>query len=131
MKNAHIEKPYQSKHSDKGASYEITPFGADSVGVYYRHKGSVNGKHYHTGTLPTTNPERGILVKGRATLNVKDLQTGEAESFLLVAPSVWVIFTNTYHELVAEEDIIYIEPPLEGHDPDSDKIKIDINQIKP
>ncbi len=124
MPDYRVIMPNSSKSNDLGISCEINPFRADSVGVYYRRAGSVSGKHYHTGSLPTTNPERHILVKGQAILRTKNLETGEVGSVVLVAPCLWEVEPQVYHELEAVEDIIFIEPRLAGYDPDSDKIKM-------
>ncbi len=87
-------------------------FSTDRTGEFllvYRKAGTVSGQHYHKGFSAGKNPEDLILVQGVATLHWKDLNTNEEQTVLLEAPIRVLIHANTWHELKAETDIVFVE----------------------
>jgi hypothetical protein len=87
-------------------------FSTDRTGEFllvYRKAGTVSGQHYHKGVSAGKNPEDLLLVQGAATLHWKDLNTNEEQTVLLEAPIRVLIHANTWHELKAETDIVFVE----------------------
>lgn len=87
-------------------------FSTDRTGEFllvYRNAGTISGQHYHKGISVGKNPEDMLLVQGRASLHWKDLNTNEENTVELIAPKRVLIPANTWHELIAITDIVFIE----------------------
>lgn len=87
-------------------------FSTDRTGEFllvYRNAGSISGQHYHTGISAGKNPEDMLLLQGKAILNWKNLTTNETQTVELIAPIRVKIAANTWHELRAMTDIVFIE----------------------
>lgn len=87
-------------------------FSTDRTGEFllvYRNAGTISGQHYHKGISVGKNPEDMLLVQGKAKLHWKDLNTNEENTVELMAPTRVLIPANTWHELIAITDIVFIE----------------------
>lgn len=87
-------------------------FSTDRTGEFllvYRNAGTISGQHYHKGISVGKNPEDMLLVQGKASLHWKDLMTNEENTVELMAPIRVLIQANTWHELTAITDIVFIE----------------------
>ncbi len=87
-------------------------FSTDRTGEFllvYRNAGTISGQHYHKGISLGKNPEDMLLVQGKASLHWKDLMTNEENTVELMAPIRVLIPANTWHELTAITDIVFIE----------------------
>lgn len=87
-------------------------FSTDRTGEFllvYRNAGTISGQHYHKGISVGKNPEDMLLVQGKANLHWKDLNTNEENTVELMAPTRVLIPANTWHELIAITDIVFIE----------------------
>lgn len=87
-------------------------FSTDRTGEFllvYRNAGTISGQHYHKGISLGKNPEDMLLVQGKASLHWKDLMTNEENTVELMAPIRVLIQANTWHELTAITDIVFIE----------------------
>ena len=87
-------------------------FSTDRTGEFllvYRNAGTISGQHYHKGISVGKNPEDMLLVQGKASLHWKDLKTNEENTVELMAPIRVLIQANTWHELTAITDIVFIE----------------------
>lgn len=87
-------------------------FNTDRTGEFllvYRKAGTVSGQHYHKGVSAGKNPEDMLLVQGSATLHWKDLKTNKEETIEIIAPVRVLIQANTWHELIAKTDIVFVE----------------------
>jgi len=87
-------------------------FKTDRTGEFllvYRKAGTVSGQHYHKGLSAGKNPEDMLLIQGSATLHWKDLTTNKEETVELVAPTRVLIQANVWHELIAINDIVFVE----------------------
>ena len=94
---------------ERGATHY---FDTDRTGqfiVAYRKAGSANARHYHKGTASSKNPEIIILMQGEVTVNWYDVK-GEAKgSSKAVAPTEIHVHAWTWHEVVADTDIVVFE----------------------
>ncbi len=94
---------------ERGATHY---FDTDRTGQFiisYRNAGSVSARHYHKGISKNKDPEKVILMSGEATVNWYDLK-GEAKgSEKLTAPSMLIVHTWTWHEVIADTDIVVFE----------------------
>lgn len=113
MNRVKIEALPESVKNERGVKYLVPSFESKALGIYYRNKGAVSGRHYHKGTDPTKNPERHVLISGEAELYTKDLMTGEEATQKMTAPVVWEVGINIYHEVRALTDIIFLEQKME------------------
>lgn len=77
--------------------------------LVYRNKGSISGQHYHKGLYQGKNPEDMLLVSGSIQLDWKDLINGVTGSETIHAPSRITIEPNTWHQVEAKTDIIFLE----------------------
>jgi hypothetical protein len=94
---------------ERGATHY---FNTDRTGEFiigYRKAGSVSANHYHKGIAPGKNPEKVILMSGEATVNWFDIN-GEAKgSGKMVAPAMLIVHPYTWHEVIADTDIVMFE----------------------
>lgn len=80
------------------------------ISVYKRKAGEVFGGHFHTGTDPSKNPERFLIVAG--TVQMICSRGQKKTTHLLDAkkcPIEFMIYPYTYHEVIAKTDCLYIE----------------------
>ena len=74
-----------------------------------RKKGTVSGNHYHKGLDASKNPERLYLIKGRISLHVKNLASGEEQDQEIGPNTELRIHPNILHTLTTLEDSIFLE----------------------
>lgn len=87
-------------------------FDTDRTGQFiigYRKAGSVSARHYHKGIMPGKNPEKVILMSGEATVNWFDLDGDGRGTEKLVAPVMLTVYPFTWHEVIANTDIVMFE----------------------
>jgi hypothetical protein len=87
-------------------------FDTDRTGQFiigYRKAGSVSARHYHKGIMPGKNPEQVIIMSGEATVNWFDINGDAKGTDKLVAPSMLVVHPFTWHEVIADTDIVMFE----------------------
>lgn len=94
---------------ERGATHY---FDTDRTGQFiigYRKAGSISARHYHKGGAKGKNPEQVIIMSGEATVNWFDVN-GEAKgSDKLVAPAMLIVYPFTWHEVIADTDIVMFE----------------------
>lgn len=102
--------PIQKIGEDQRGSTHI--FDTDRTGEFiiaYRKKGSLSGRHYHKGRSANKRPEKIIIMQGQATVNWIDVKSGEKGVAKAIAPAMVCIEPWTWHEVVADEDMIVFE----------------------
>jgi len=101
----------------------LTPFSIDDRGfvanylhertgehlIVFSKKGAVRGRHYHNGLSKTKNPEKLILASGTCEIQIKNLASGNTETFTITAPALIAIMPFEWHELKALSDCCFIE----------------------
>jgi hypothetical protein len=101
----------------------VTQIGADERGtthifesdregeliITYRKKGSASGRHYHTGKSPRKHPEKLVLMQGQASINWRNINGMESGTLTATAPALVTIDAWTWHEVVADTDIVILE----------------------
>ena len=94
---------------ERGATHYFNTERTGEFIIGYRKAGSISARHYHKGIAPGKNPEKVILMSGEATVNWFDIN-GEAKgSDKLVAPAMLVVYPYTWHEVIAETDMVMFE----------------------
>lgn len=91
----------------------------------YRVAGSVSGRHYHTGISAHKDPEILYLVSGSLQLNYRELsEVWQVQRTLEInAPARITIEKNTWHEVIALSDIVFLElNSLQDGDHDTHRI---------
>jgi hypothetical protein len=95
---------------ERGATHY---FDTDRTGQFiigYRKAGSISARHYHKGHAKGKNPEQVIIMSGEATVNWFDINNGDARgSDKLVAPAMLIVYPFTWHEVIADTDIVMFE----------------------
>lgn len=105
-----VTKIEEKGRNEKGITFEIENL--DRTGKYIlaqRNKGSISGGHYHKGISPTKNPEIVFLLQGEVVLKYKSLESSDFSELKIEALSKIEIFPNTWHELHAISDILFLE----------------------
>ncbi len=105
-----VTKIEEKGRNEKGITFEIENL--DRTGKYIlaqRNKGSISGGHYHKGISPTKNPEIVFLLQGEGVLKYKSLESSDFLELKIEALSKIEIFPNTWHELHALSDILFLE----------------------
>lgn len=121
-----IEKASIIKEDERGVSYDFSTRKSGYFIFIHRKKGTVSGNHYHKGTMVSKSPEIIYLVSGNAKLTVRDIRNNEEEVYSLTEATKIEIPPNIYHEVLAETDIILMEPIADKKDfelYDSDTVK--------
>lgn len=94
---------------ERGATHYFSTERTGEFIIAYRKAGSVSARHYHKGIAPGKNPEQVILMSGEVTVNWFDIN-GEAKgSSKMTAPSMLVVYPHTWHEVIADTDIVMFE----------------------
>jgi hypothetical protein len=94
---------------ERGATHY---FDTDRTGQFiigYRKAGSISARHYHKGTAKGKNPEQVIIMSGEATVNWFDINGDAKGSDKLVAPAMLIVYPFTWHEVIADTDIVMFE----------------------
>jgi len=99
----------QKNKTEKGWNISIYPYKTQGLGLFSRKEGIVSGKHYHKGNSPSRNPEKGILISGKAKFYCKNLLTEEEQEYHVEAPMSWEIFPMIYHEMHMITDCTFVE----------------------
>ncbi len=103
-------RPMALKSSDeRGSVHHFTTQRSGEYMVFHRQRGAIGARHYHKGLSVNKNPEQFVLLNGRATLNWKDLRSGEEGSIVLESPVEVDIYPWIWHEVVAETDFVMLE----------------------
>lgn len=94
---------------ERGATHY---FDTDRTGQFiigYRKSGSISARHYHKGLAKGKNPEQVIIMSGQATVNWFDVNGTAKGSDKLVAPAMLIVYPFTWHEVIADTDIVMLE----------------------
>ncbi len=111
-----IEKVSILKNDDRGISYDFSTRESSYFIFVHRKQGTISGAHYHKGVMVSKSPEVIYLVSGVARLTVRDLAADEEEIYEVGEGTKIEIPPNIYHELLAETDIILMEPIKDKED---------------
>jgi len=87
-------------------------FDTDRTGQFiisYRKAGSASARHYHKGISKNKNPEQVIIMSGEATVNWFDINGDAKGSDKVIAPAIIIVHTLTWHEVIADTDIVVFE----------------------
>lgn len=88
--------------------------------ICFRKAESVSGRHYHTGTSLTKDPEIVILAHGTMMLNYRKVNSKELMNTLVEAPAKIEILPYVWHEMIALTDCTFIElNSLSEHEADT------------
>jgi tellurite resistance-related uncharacterized protein len=94
---------------ERGATHYFDTDRSGQFIIGYRKAGSVSARHYHKGTAKGKNPEQVIIMNGTVTVNWFDID-GEAKgSSQVKAPAMIVVYPMTWHEVIADTDIVMFE----------------------
>lgn len=85
-------------------------------------KGCLAGEHFHKGISKARDPEIQVLVKGKLKYFFRDTRTDETTRMTVEAPKIIKTKPFIYHEVLALEDSILIEP----FDKDSPKDRFEL-----
>ncbi len=111
MKGVNIVNLEKIHSDERGEIFSLKLLDTFSEIVFVRRrKGTVSGKHYHTGKDKSKNPERLIVVSGRIEAKFFDIKTEEYQKKILNSMDMIEVFPNVYHELKAVEEVVFIEP---------------------
>ena len=94
---------------ERGATHYFNTDRSEQFVIGYRKAGSISGRHYHKGISANKDPEIDILMSGEATVNWYELNGDAKGSSKLVAPVMLVVHSWTWHEVIAETDIVILE----------------------
>ncbi len=113
-----IIKPNFVHEDERGVLREITR-GRHwrQLNEYERKKGCVVGNHYHKGF-----EEFFYIIKGKASVKIKNVQSGEEEAFTVQAGDAFFVKKLEAHALRFEEDTIFITLLSENFDRESKDI---------
>ena len=110
MDGVEVVKHRPSSEDERGRIVKYV-FGepVEEVVVVERRKGTVSGNHYHKGLDISKNPEKLIILSGKAGFEAKNLLTG-GELKKTVGPLTEIrIHPHVWHRLEALEDCIFME----------------------
>lgn len=102
---------------EKGKTYEwCKNLPGLQISFYERAKGALFACHYHTGSDPSKNPERFLILSGTVEVSWKELSGGHGK-FVAHAPSEILVGPYVYHEFRALEPVLFIEYRSTVYDP--------------
>ena len=108
-KNLRIIPMEQLGSDDRGTTYRFNFPTTGEVLAGTRKAGSVSGRHYHTGASSQKDPEHFILLSGSAQFRFIEVSTNEEFSTDVSYPAVLEIPAGVWHEVVAKEDLLFLE----------------------
>ena len=94
---------------ERGATHYFDTDRSGQFIIGYRKAGSVSARHYHKGISKKKDPEQIIIMSGEATVNWFDINGDAKGSSKLVAPVMLVVHSLTWHEVIADTDIVVFE----------------------
>jgi hypothetical protein len=94
---------------ERGATHYFDTDRSGQFIIGYRKAGSVSARHYHKGIAKGKNPEQVIIMSGEATVNWFDIKGDARGSDRLVAPAMLIVYPFTWHEVIADTDIVMFE----------------------
>jgi dTDP-4-dehydrorhamnose 3,5-epimerase-like enzyme len=101
--------PLKANIDDRGFTAEFDQVRTGTHISIYRKAGTISGRHYHKGLSATKNPEILILVHGKCTLNWYSIEDKIQHTATLEGPTKMEIPINTWHEVAATTDCVFIE----------------------
>ena len=119
MKGVIITDLQKVNDDDRGQVFQFQNRNCSQVLLIKRKKGSVSGKHYHTGKNKLKNPETLVILDGNAKIilrNIKD--RNEKMEMVCSKPTMLKISPLIYHEIFALSDIILLD--MNSMDDDKD-----------
>lgn len=120
MQSVRVKSINLLSENDQASTYTFNNEADKEYILAYRKAGSVSGNHYHSGSSEGKNPERLLLVSGKAKLKWRKVDDKEWQSSEISAPCMLEIFPNTVHTLTAISDISFLEfNSLEDHKQDT------------
>ncbi len=121
-----IEKINPLKEDPRGNPYGFSTRESSYFVVLYRKQGTISGEHHHYGNTKSKSPEIFYLVKGKAEVFVRDIQSGEEATYEIEEKTKLEIPNNIYHTVKALTDIILLELNVAKEDFNSDTVKYKI-----
>ena len=89
----------------RGCIYKFIPDKAvKEIVTVKRKKSAVSGNHYHKGTSSSKNPEKLILLNGKAKIYLKNLKTNEEKEVIAKEGEEIHIWPYIHHTIKALED---------------------------
>jgi len=104
-----IEKVSIWKEDERGKVFDFPARASKYFIVIHRKAGTASGDHYHKGTTKSKSPEIFYFISGKAELFVRDIKTGEEQTFILDSGTKIEISPFIYHSFKALTDIIFLE----------------------
>lgn len=92
------------------------------VSIYYRKRGTHFAQHYHSGSDPSKNPEKFLLLTGKIKLIYIDSKSSQKIERIISPCTEIRIPPFTKHNVIAIEDCIFIEyrsTVFDKHNPDT------------
>jgi hypothetical protein len=94
----------------KGPTYEwCKGIPGKQITIYERKRGTEFGNHYHTGKDPSKNPERFLLLKGKALLKAYNGFIDERIEEVVDEYTEVLIYPGVFHSMRALTDVLFIE----------------------
>jgi hypothetical protein len=104
-----VKPLHQQGKDERGATYIFDNDRTGQFIIAYRKAGSVSGREYHVGKTAYKNPEKLVLMQGKALFNWKNLENNESGNEQVNAPVEITIPAMIWHEMVAVTDVILLE----------------------
>ena len=95
--------------TEKGTTHEALAIPNEGLILGFRKKGSVNGSHWHNGTVAGKDPEHFFLLEGEMEVYGKHLTSGEEITRVIQAPQVVRIYPKVFHRFTALENCRFLE----------------------
>ncbi|MCW3087467.1 MAG: hypothetical protein JWQ78_853 [Sediminibacterium sp.] len=94
---------------ERGATHYFSTDRTGEFIISYRKAGSASARHYHKGLTKGKNPEQVIIMNGEATVNWYDIGGDARGSSKVTAPAMIIVYPMTWHEVIADTDIVVFE----------------------
>ncbi|MDP3093628.1 MAG: hypothetical protein Q8N16_02585 [bacterium] len=109
MEGVEIIKLKLVKKDARGSTFQFDNRNSSKLLLAKRKKGSVSGRHFHTGKSRMKNPETMVIIDGKFQIVLKNVKTGEQFRKTCASPVMFKIDPYIYHEVRALTDILLID----------------------
>lgn len=121
MKGVKIINLELVRSDDRGSIFQFQNRDSSKLLLVKRKKGTVSGRHYHTGENKMKDPETVIILDGKFEIVLKDVKTLKEFKKTYDTPIMFKIDPFIYHEIRAVTDIVLLD--MNSIDDDDDTIK--------
>lgn len=121
MKGVKIINLELVKSDDRGSIFQFQNRDSSKLLLVKRKKGTISGRHYHTGKNKMKDPETVIILDGKFEIVLKDVKTLKEFKKTYDTPIMFKIDPFIYQEIRAVTDIVLLD--MNSIDDDDDTIK--------